>query len=1140
MTQRNLQLFGPVRVESDDGDVPRFRSQRTMALLGYLVAEQRAVSRDALAALFWPDESQSKGRSNLRRELHNLNQILPGCWDMDRQSVQFAPADRTDVDLFRFLEFEQTEQWAEAAKLVRGEFLEGLYLDDNLEFETWLLGERERWRQRAETLLRLLIDRLSKQADHTQALEYARRLLQFSPWNEEAHQQVMRLLAKTGQYSAALKQFETCRQVLAEELAVELSAKTLTLVQRIQAAEVGRGHQLPAQATAFVGRETDLDALTTYLANPDCRLVTLVGPGGIGKTRLAIAAAERLHQRYLEGAYFTPLLSVTSAEAVVSAIAEALNLSFQEGRPPREQLLDHLHPQELLLVLDNLEQLLEESDGVDDEQSTVRLIEEILTAAAEVKIIATSREVLNLFAEQVYPVEGLPVSSDTGTTGIADLPAVELFQLRAQRAKGHSADFDEVELKAVADICHLAEGMPLAIELAAAQTRFFSPREMAESMSQNLDILRISTRGLSRRHQNIRAVFDVSWRSLKPEEQRIMAQLSIFSGGFTRHAAEAVVQAKTHHLSVLMDKSLIGGNAGRFELHTLLRQFAGEKLAEIPELEQQVQQRHFDYYSHLLEQTVSDWVNSYDPAMMDILRPEVENLRSGRKWILAQADWAEATTYLDNLWQFFNVRRRLPEAIELLNQALQVSQAARPPAGNIYQAHWERLLGESFLSMSQMGDGFEHFQQTLRFLGSDLPGGNLSLLSGVVNQLGLQMLHRVWPAHFVGRHSQKLTAMQELSYAYEKLGFWAVVEQQAFLSIYCGLRSLNLAETAGLVDLMARGYAFIGAGFGMIPLRGLAESYLKRAKNLSVEQDSPTVQVRVSLYWIVYYSGIGQWEKARAFGRPGTDAATKLGNHFDKEAIWVNELNAAFWQGRFEHSLEITHQLRDSTHRRGDIGFEAAAMYWEALLLLKLPGHDTEAAVALLEESAAAPPEAMNRFDYIIIYATLAQAHLRQDQLDLARQEADRAMKLIAESDRPTFGGVLHGYIGVADVYLALWETQAAGSIEAQLPGLARQACKNLHSFARIFPIGKPGAFLYQGLYDWLSGKPKKAHKAWQKSLGHARALEMPFDEGLAHYEIARHLPPDDAARQAHLEQATTIFTELGTGYDLERAKGLL
>ena len=321
MTQkimRRLRLLGPVgvdQVSENDSDahetlasgVPRFRSRRTVALLGYLAAERRPVARDFLAALFWPDALPAKGRANLSRELHNLAQILPDCWELNRQAVAFAPSASTIVDVDRLVQLEMQERWEETAVLLGGEFLEGLVLDDNLEFENWLLNERERWRSRAEIILKQVIEGLTRRGRYPAALRYARHLLRFAPWDEETHRQMMRFLAWTGQRGAALHQFELCQQVLWEELAVEPATETVTLYQQIKQGQLDLPPQLPAFLTDesaehrfkrpfFVGRERELAQLDSFLETAlagEGRVVFVTGGPGRGKTALLTTFAQQ-------------------------------------------------------------------------------------------------------------------------------------------------------------------------------------------------------------------------------------------------------------------------------------------------------------------------------------------------------------------------------------------------------------------------------------------------------------------------------------------------------------------------------------------------------------------------------------------------------------------------------------------------------------------------------------------------------------------------------------------------------------------------------------------------------------------------------------------------------------------------------
>ena len=318
LIKRRLRLLGPAGVdqtqkaqnktiESEVEGTPRFRSRRTVALLGYLVAERRSVARELLTALFWPDEEPSRGRANLRRELHNLTKILPGCWELDRQAVGFIPSADTTVDLYKLQDLEAGERWEEAVELLGGEFLEGLYLDDNPDFENWLLAEREYWRGRAEAILVHVIEGYIQRGRYSDALRHAQRLLQLIPWNEQAHQQAMRLLAWTGKRGAALRQFETCKQVLSEELDVEPVSETTALYQQIQAGQLDLPPQLPAflteekarrefEGALFVGRKNELNRLDAFLTDAlagKSRVVLVTGGPGLGKTALLEAFVQQ-------------------------------------------------------------------------------------------------------------------------------------------------------------------------------------------------------------------------------------------------------------------------------------------------------------------------------------------------------------------------------------------------------------------------------------------------------------------------------------------------------------------------------------------------------------------------------------------------------------------------------------------------------------------------------------------------------------------------------------------------------------------------------------------------------------------------------------------------------------------------------
>ncbi|MGD2049005.1 MAG: adenylate/guanylate cyclase domain-containing protein, partial [Chloroflexota bacterium] len=904
---------------------------------------------------------------------------------------------------------------------------------------------------------------------------------------------------------------------------------------------------LPKRATAFVGRQRELARIDRLLATG--RLVNLSGPGGIGKTRLALAAAEGQLDHYRDGVYFVPLLSLDSVSAVVPAIANALGLVFREGSSPRGQLLDYLHSRQMLLVLDNMEHLLARNQTHPDIGGILGLVEEMLEVAPGLKILATSREVLNLSSEQIFLVEGLPVgNSGSKKTDAGEAldgeSAAELFSRRARRVRPGFGQAIGEDLDLIRQLCRLVEGMPLAIELAAAQLRLLSLAEITAEIKENLGVLDTSLRGSSDRHSSIRLVFEASWRSLDEQQQRIFAKLSVFRGGFTRQAALEVAGATLPDLAVLLDKSLIRREAsGRFVRHALVRVYSAEKLAEDPADLAQTQARHFAYYARILHGVVTQWQITNEAASISALEPEADNLLAAWRWELDQSDWDEAATYLDGLWRFLKLQRRLPEAIELLEEALQIGKASEPRAERHYQAHWERLLGEAYLSLSQFEEGNAHFKQVVSLLGWPLPGSRAGLLLGFLKQLSIQGLHRLAPGAFIGRLEHKREIIREAFTAYERLGFRAAVENESLLAVFCFFQALNLAEVVGLPRLMARAYVLTGFSFGLIPLRRVAEAYLTWAQTLAREEASLGLQERVFGMTGIYLASIGRWDEAVENCRQAVAVARELGQHWDEVTYLVVLSFVAHLRGNYDLALDYARQVSDTANRSGDVGSEVAALYWEAVF--KLRQDDVDQVIQLLKESAAAPAEVMNSFDWIILRGTLAQAYLRQGREEFAVHEADKAAVLIAKVSRPSNFVSFYGYAGVAAVYLTLWERKKGEEKERVFQSSARQAVRDLRAFARVFPVARPRAWLQQGLYDWLDGKERKAYRAWRKSLACAEELDMPFEQGLAHYEIGRHLSAGEKTKEGwgardHLQQACEIFAGLGTTYDLGQAQAKL
>ena len=305
-------------------------------------------------------------------------------------------------------------------------------------------------------------------------------------------------------------------------------------------------YNLPPQPTSFIGRAQDIVDIRARLADDSCRLLTLIGPGGIGKTRLALEVAGHYADAFMDGVYFVPLQPLSNPDYIVPAIADAIGLSFNTGKSQQEQLTDCLKQREMLLVLDNFEHLV----------NGAGLLSEMLLIVPKVQLMVTSRERLNLLEEWVFDVRELSYPDDDRGYDAESYDAVRLF-LERTRQLGSQTELNESSWAAVKQICQLVGGMPLGIELAATWSRTLSPAGIVDELRRGLDVLQTSTRNMELRHRDIRTLFDSMWQQLGENERRMFAALSVFRGGFTREAAEHVTDASLRTLSALVDRSLI-------------------------------------------------------------------------------------------------------------------------------------------------------------------------------------------------------------------------------------------------------------------------------------------------------------------------------------------------------------------------------------------------------------------------------------------------------------------------------------------------------------------------------------------------------------------------------------------------------
>lgn len=651
-----IRTLGGFSMGANGRDLKNLGSHKAEALLVYLAVEGKPHSRSELVALFWPESTEEHASTSLRVVLSALRRSLRGCLDISREAVGISSDAKVHLDvadLERDLAAGKIEQ---ALQIFQGDFLQGFHIRGSARFEDWLRVEQEQLRSRVAGALHDAISQAIDTADCAKGHTFVKRLLEIDPLDEAAHYQRILLLALDGQRTAALAQYEKCRATLREELGVEPSAELQGLHERILMGESPASlrpampeHNLPAPQTSFVGRENELVKIRALLRDPACRLLTLVGPGGSGKTRLALQAASESLRCFPDGTYYVPLESADSADDLIPAIARALQFtldSFINGADLRTQILDYLRKQSILLVLDGCERLAGNTGD----------LPAILERAPNVRVLATSRQRLGSRSERAFPVEGLGVPQTVEEMRPDGMEAVRLFRERAEQA-GADFQLSTADYEPIVRICRMVEGMPLGIELAAAWTPVLSPLEIAEAAGKSLDFLTSTMGDIPEKHRSLRAVFDSSWLLLTDELRQTFSNLSVFRGGFDLQAAQQIAGGSLEHLSALLNRSLLRKTgAAHFTMHSLLRQYAAEKLSDSRGLERQIQDRFCRYYVDMLARREAGLMGPRMLEARDELRAELDNLRVAINW--ASVHWPEqsARKMLISLVSFYAIQ----------------------------------------------------------------------------------------------------------------------------------------------------------------------------------------------------------------------------------------------------------------------------------------------------------------------------------------------------------------------------------------------------------------------------------------------------------------------------------------------------
>lgn len=546
--------------------------------------------------------------------------------------------------------------------------MEGFSLPNSAVFDQWQAQYMVQVRQEIQRGMEHIVRGFTLEKDYAQAIQYGLRWLSLDPLQERVHRELIHLYALNGQRELALLQHQACTELLARELNLLPQQETLALVQAITSGNITSlsikngplqlptivskdppqvqkpflppPPRVPVPLTTFCGRTEELDYVMTRLQASDCRLLTLLGMGGSGKTRLALEVARLLPQDPLavqtyfpDGLYFMAFEALTDGTQIIPLILEKLGFSLKDQASPQAQMIQSLNGKKLLLILDNFERFVNEAP----------LLTEFMLSNPNLKILVTSRTRLALQEEECVEIRGLDYPREghelEQIESIPDYGAVQLFIQRARRLQPRFS-LDVENAIWIIKICQLLDGLPLALELASEQVRSATPQEIAQSLAYRIADLQTSYRNYPPRHASLRAVLEHAWGCLTPDEQEAFPRLSVFQGGFTRVAASELGLPQ-HVFFALLDKSLLYEKPdGRYDLHPVLRHLASEKLSEAPVALREASFGHSAYYLGLLTHLPASLQNHPQIPMLKTLASDIENIR--KAWALAlAAEWLD-------------------------------------------------------------------------------------------------------------------------------------------------------------------------------------------------------------------------------------------------------------------------------------------------------------------------------------------------------------------------------------------------------------------------------------------------------------------------------------------------------------------
>lgn len=1064
-----VRCLGSFRARLDGIWIPALANSKPLALWLYLALDGAERSRSHLADFFWGELGEEAARVNLRVALMRLRKLVPEHISVRGQSVA-VPADAPrHIDAEHPPAGDGLDRGALDRLLAYRpeEFLSSVRLRHSPLFEDWVTAQRERLV--AEHLRTLTESAAALAACRRQrdALDLYRRCLSIAPWSEEHHRALIRCYADLGQRASALAQFEACQHALRKELDVAPSDATLRVVESIKQPEREATPAAPSGASAYsaeergrlldplaplVNRAAEREHLVQFLRGDGCRLVSIVGPGGVGKTHLAQHAGEQLAPEFGDGVCFVPLADVKprvegqSASLVENRLAEALAVPLGTA-PARAAVLAALEHKELLLVLDNFEQLTDAAE----------LLDAIALRAPRVRVLVTTRHRLGLATEWILPLDGLdyPRHSEWDEESPA-YPAVQLFVEVARRIE---ARFDAaVNGRDILRICRAVQGFPLAIILAARWLTTLTCCQIADRLSAGFALLSTG-QGTEAPPPGgtLRAALDRSWELLDADERQAFGVLSVFRGGFDPAAAETVAGSDIGLIDRLVGKSLVRRRPeGRLEIHELMRDFGEEKLREAGGTDA-ARRAHAEHYAAMLRAELERFERSPLSRAFEGTRLELGNLTAAFEYRVAHGEIEEVAGLLHGLWWFHKRQGWFEDGVALLEQALALEGVPLELA-----FRWRLWLSDACFQLGRHIECKETVLASLAAAGEPLPE-RASAAWYALRELVKCSL----PARWVSIGADRAALRDDMARTYNRLAQVYFFESDRLAFLGSTLRSLNVAAVSDAVEHWASG----ALAFAHTPLRPVAARYAKRAER-AIDRAEPFARAWAHEQLALYHLGIGNLAASEAHSEQGLALFRALDQHkYWGECATLNV-----------YAAELRADL-DEAHARFGAALEEAREYrerftqvWAICGLVHTDLRCGRQPTADMTEAAASIDALVDPNTHLLYLGTMAWLEARGGR-DREAVSAVTAFHRVAERASMLSIYALNGFIGQT---AALLELAAHGdgrsrSGTAARAALTDRAFRHFQRFAAPFPAAAPYLLYLRGKRLALERRPARA-----------------------------------------------------------------